>query len=151
MLSSNVQMRGFFRALAVVAAPTSATASATAKATTATTTLQIVHSWRVSNHDIMTHTHGVGGGQVAFRPQGCAQRLRCGCGRSALVASFSGVRVQSYAFYSFAVRAAGCCVLLCFRRSSVRWVLRLRPCSCASVLCCCSALVGPFSVLECAY
>ena len=58
--------------------------------------------------------------------------------------------------YSVALRAVGCCVLLCSRRAGARWVLRavagrLGPCSCASVLCCWSALVGRLSVLECAF
>ena len=52
--------------------------------------------------------------------------------------------------------AVGCCMSLCFRRSGALWVLRavagrLGPCSCASVLCCWSALVGRLSVLECAF
>ena len=49
------------------------------------------------------------------------------------------------------------CVLPCFRRSSARWVLLavagcLGPCSCVLLfLCCCSALVGWLSGLECAF
>ena len=72
------------------------------------------------------------------------------------VASFPDVRVQSRALYSYALRAVGCCVMLCFHRPGARWVLRAvagcsGPCSCASVLCCWSALVGQLSVLECAF
>ena len=36
--------------------------------------------------------------------------------------SFPGVKVQAHAFYSVALRAVGCGVLLCFRRSGVHWV-----------------------------
>ena len=59
----------------------------------------------------------------AFRALGFARRLRCGCGRGALVASFPRVRVQSHAACFIALGAVACSVLLCLRRSGARQVL----------------------------
>ena len=69
--------------------------------------------------------------------------------------SKGAVRAQSHAFRSFALRAVQCCVLFRFRRQGAHWMLRVvascfGPCSCA-FLCCCSALVGQLSVLNCAF
>ena len=60
---------------------------------------------------------------VAFQAPGFARRLRGGCRRGALVAPSPCARVQSHAACCVALRAVGCCVLLGFHRSSVRWVL----------------------------
>ena len=97
------------------------------------------------------------GAGLPFGPWGFAWRLRDCCGRGALVASFPFVRVQSHDACQVALRAVGCCVLLCFRCSGARWVLPavavarcFGPCLCASLLCCWSALMGRLSVLECA-
>ena len=67
-----------------------------------------------------------------------AQRLRCGCGRGALVASFPRVSVQSGAACFITLGAVACSVLLCLRRSGARRVIHavagwFGPCSCASL------------------
>ena len=89
--------------------------------------------------------------------RGFARRLCGGCGRCALVASFPGVRVQSHAFDSVALRAVWCCVCCsvsagpvrvgCFVPLLAAWrLVRVLP-----FLCCWSAHVGRPSVLECAF
>ena len=102
---------------------------------------------------------GIGGGtggRVAFRATGVCPAPPLWLWAQCSLASFPGARVQYHAFHSVALRAVGCCVLLCFHHSGAHWVFRavaicLGSCSCAPVLCCWSVLVGRLSVLECAF
>ena len=69
----------------------------------------------------------------AFRAPGFARRLRCDCGRGALLASFPRVSVQSRAACFIALDAVACSVLLCLRRSGSHRVIpvvagRFGPC-----------------------
>ena len=93
------------------------------------------------------------GGQVAFRAPGVCPAPPLWLWAQCSLASFPGVRVKSHVFYPVALRTVGCCVLFCFRRPAAHWVLRdvagwFGLCSCASILCCWSALVGRLSVLQ---
>ena len=85
--------------------------------------------------------------RLPSRCQGIARRLRCGCGRRPLVASFLSC------FCSVALRAAGCCLLCVVSAAPVCVAVAgcFGPCSCASCLFCCFALVGRSPVLKRAF
>ena len=95
-------------------------------------------------------------GWVAFRAPGVCPAPPLWLWAQYCLASFPGVRVQSHAFIrlhsglfgavSCFVSAAPVCV-----GCILPFAGYLGPCSCASVLCCWSALIGWLSVLECAF
>ena len=66
---------------------------------------------------------GAGGSSSPWCLFGFARRLRFGCGRGALVASFRRVRLQSRAACFIVLGAVACSVLLCLRRFGARRVI----------------------------
>ena len=88
-------------------------------------------------------------------PQRCSRAAHPCCGFHGLSAAVRCSLLCCVRMHGRCKDASTKATELCFRRSSARWVLHaiagyLGPCSCASVLCCWSALVGRLSVLECA-